>query len=182
MAMPAYLGGRFNNTGVKWHGSNAANRADGLPRSIHVFILNDTVTGATGPGASPYFRREWLRPGAFLPLLAAARFDDDFIKGGATLVVDYRGLYDSWHDEYGVGGAYRLLGIPGNHWWDLLAEGMPAADRITRIGDISAGRAPGRTSDGGIILYSVGGIPVEDVAVARGIGITLNLWDRPVLS
>ena len=46
MAMPAYLGGRFNNTGVKWYGSNAENRKDGLPRSIHVFVLNDTVTGA----------------------------------------------------------------------------------------------------------------------------------------
>src|SRR5699024_9214596 len=46
MAMPAYLGGRFNNTGVKWYGSNAANRTRGLPRSIHVFVLNDAITGA----------------------------------------------------------------------------------------------------------------------------------------
>ena len=46
MAMPAYLGGRFNATGVKWYGSNVDNRATGLPRSIHLFILNDTVTGA----------------------------------------------------------------------------------------------------------------------------------------
>src|SRR5699024_7216936 len=46
MAMPAYLGGRFNNTGVKWYGSNAANRTRGLPRSIHTFVLNDTDTGA----------------------------------------------------------------------------------------------------------------------------------------
>src|SRR5690606_16338556 len=46
MAMPAYLGGRFNNTGVKWYGSNAENRKVGLPRSIHTFVLNDTNTGA----------------------------------------------------------------------------------------------------------------------------------------
>lgn len=46
MAMPAYLGGRFKNTGVKWYGSNAENKASGLPRSIHTFVLNDTVTGA----------------------------------------------------------------------------------------------------------------------------------------
>lgn len=31
MAMPAYLGGRFRNTGVKWYGSNAENREKGLP-------------------------------------------------------------------------------------------------------------------------------------------------------
>src|SRR6476646_7447352 len=34
MAMPAYLGGRFGTTGVKWYGSNIANREKGLPRSI----------------------------------------------------------------------------------------------------------------------------------------------------
>lgn len=44
--MPAYLGGRFGTTGIKWYGSNLANRAKGLPRSIHLFTLNDTDTGA----------------------------------------------------------------------------------------------------------------------------------------
>lgn len=46
MAMPAYLGGRFGTTGVKWYGSNLANRDKGLPRSIHLFVLNDSDTGA----------------------------------------------------------------------------------------------------------------------------------------
>ncbi|WP_257203063.1 tyramine oxidase subunit B [Corynebacterium cystitidis] len=46
MAMPAYLGGRFGTTGVKWYGSNIANREKGLPRSILMFQLNDTETGA----------------------------------------------------------------------------------------------------------------------------------------
>ena len=46
MAMPAYLGGPFGTTGVKWYGSNVANREKGLPRSIHLFTLSDTDTGA----------------------------------------------------------------------------------------------------------------------------------------
>lgn len=301
MAMPAYLGGRFNNTGVKWYGSNAANRTKGLPRSIHVFVLNDTETGApkaimsanllsayrtgavpgvgvkllavesattvavigpgvmsrtildatlttrpgidrltikgrsadsidrymdwvytnhpqindiqvveteqeavrdadviiaatttdaSGPEAFPYFHRDWLKPGALLLLPAAARFDDDFILGDARLVVDYEGLYNSWHEEYGKGGAYNLLGIPGNHWWDMKAEGILDPERVHQIGDISAGRAPGRDNDDEIILYSVGGMPVEDVAWATdiyenaqrdGIGAELTLWDSPAL-
>lgn len=45
MAMPAYLGGDFQTTGVKWYGSNIANREKGLPRSILMFTLNDTDTG-----------------------------------------------------------------------------------------------------------------------------------------
>lgn len=46
MAMPAYLGGRFRTAGMKWYGSNIANREKGLPRSILMFILNDADTGA----------------------------------------------------------------------------------------------------------------------------------------
>ena len=46
MAMPAYLGGNFCTAGVKWYGSNIANRDKGLPRSILMFTLNDPDTGA----------------------------------------------------------------------------------------------------------------------------------------
>lgn len=46
MALPAYLGGDFDSVGVKWYGSNAANRERGLPRSIHLFTLADKETGA----------------------------------------------------------------------------------------------------------------------------------------
>jgi ornithine cyclodeaminase/alanine dehydrogenase-like protein (mu-crystallin family) len=46
MAMPAYLGGDYQTCGVKWYGSNIANREKGLPRSILMFTLNDIDTGA----------------------------------------------------------------------------------------------------------------------------------------
>ncbi|MFY0657847.1 MAG: ornithine cyclodeaminase [Neptunomonas phycophila] len=46
MAMPAYLGGDYKTCGVKWYGSNIANREKGLPRSILMFTLNDADTGA----------------------------------------------------------------------------------------------------------------------------------------
>lgn len=46
MAMPAYIGGRYNCCGLKWYGSNVANpRERGLPRSILLACLNDPVTG-----------------------------------------------------------------------------------------------------------------------------------------
>ena len=44
MAMPAYLGGRFNVCGVKWYGSNIINPQRGLPRSILMVMLNDPDT------------------------------------------------------------------------------------------------------------------------------------------
>ena len=44
MAMPAYVGGRFNVSGVKWYGSNIINPSRGLPRSILMMMLNDPDT------------------------------------------------------------------------------------------------------------------------------------------
>ncbi|WP_312981509.1 tyramine oxidase subunit B [Corynebacterium sp.] len=303
MAMPAYLGGRFRAAGVKWYGSNTENRDHDLPRSIHLFILNDAVTGAPravmsanllsayrtgsvpgvgvkhlavqdaesvgiigpgvmsrtifsaavsqrpsirrlkikgrstasteraaqwfrdhhpqldevrvvdseqeavegsdiliagtstspdGPEGFPYFATEWLKPGALLLMPAAARLDDDFIRSDrANLVVDYTGLYAEWYEENGPDVTYeQLLGIPGNRWWDMYKDGSLDGDRLTNIGDIAAGRAPGRTDDEQIFCYSIGGMPVEDVAwasdvydnaVEKDIGTTLNLWDVPEL-
>lgn len=303
MAMPAYLGGRFKGAGVKWYGSNAENRANGLPRSIHVFVLNDAVTGAPkaimsanllsayrtgavpavgvkhlavenaetvgiigpgvmsrtilassitqrpsiktvkikgrsagstekaaqwirdrfesldvqivdseqeaiegsdiliagtstspdGPQAFPYFKREWLKPGALVLCPAAARFDDDFIKSDeSNLVLDYDGLYKEWFQENGPDVTYeRLLGIPGNRWWDMVEEGTLPKEKLHNIGAIAAGKAPGRENDEQIFFYSIGGMPVEDVswatevyenALEKGIGTKLNLWDTPELT
>jgi N-[(2S)-2-amino-2-carboxyethyl]-L-glutamate dehydrogenase len=46
VAMPAYLGGRYDVCGDKWYGSNATNPSRGLPRSILTVMLNDKETGA----------------------------------------------------------------------------------------------------------------------------------------
>lgn len=303
MAMPAYLGGRFNGAGVKWYGSNADNRQNDLPRSIHLFILNDAITGAPkavmsanllsayrtgavpgvgvkhlavedaevvgiigpgvmsrtilgsamsqrpsikkvkvkgrsqastqkavdwiknefpqleevriveteeeairdsdiliagtstssdGPSGFPYFKKEYLKPGALLLMPAAARLDDDFVRSDdCNLVVDYTGLYEEWFNENGPDVTYeRLLGIPGNRWWDMKEEGTLPAEKLVNIGDIASGKAPGRENDEQIFCYSIGGMPVEDVAWAtdvydnaldKGIGTKLNLWDVPLL-
>ena len=45
VAMPAYLGGRFDICGQKWYGSNAANKSKGLPRSVLMVTLNNKDTG-----------------------------------------------------------------------------------------------------------------------------------------
>ena len=83
------------------------------------------------------------------------------------------------------------MGIIGCKFTDLVHEGKIKADDILDITDIIEGKKPGRTSDDDIIIYSVGGMPVEDVAwgcsVYRrakelGIGTKLNLWDVPEMA
>ena len=61
----------------------------------------------------------------------------------------------------------------------------------SRRADIATGALPARRDDEEIILYSVGGMPIEDVAWAtdlyrtaeeKGIGTVLNLWETPALA
>ena len=302
MAMPAYLGGEYRATGVKWYGSNLENRALGLPRSIHLFVLNDTDTGAplalmsanllsayrtgaipgvavrhlaredakvmgligpgvigrsvteaalaerpgidtivvkgfdqadvdrfrdyaaerypqvteviaakdheelvrqsdvvtvtvttddSGPSGFPYIDSAWLKPGALMLHPAAVRYDDAlFTRENTRFVVDYKGLYEAWQEEMGT-AAYREIGIVGNHWFDLAAQGGFELDRIENIGAIVEGTLPARENEDQVFIYSAGGMPVEDVAwahrlneraVEKDLGVKLRLWDTPALA
>ena len=110
----------------------------------------------------------------------------------SNLVLDYDGLYKEWFQENGPDVTYeRLLGIPGNRWWDMVEEGTLPKEKLHNIGAIAAGKAPGRENDEQIFFYSIGGMPVEDVswatevyenALEKGIGTKLNLWDTPELT
>ena len=73
----------------------------------------------------------------------------------------------------------------------LKHDGKIKEEDIIDITDIIEKRRPGRESDDEIIVYSVGGMPVEDIAwggtvyrnaVKMGIGIKLPLWDKPEMA
>ncbi len=301
MAMPAYLGGRFGTAGVKWYGSNIANKAKGLPRSILLFTLNDADTGAPlahmsanllsayrtgavpgvgarylarkdakvigllGPGVMgkttvaafmavcpqidtlrvkgrgarsldnfiawvkasypqittlevvdtleavvrgadivtycssgevgcpenyPIVKRAWVKPGAFLAMPALCNIDEGMEQPDVRKVLDNTGLYYAWFEEVPK-PAHHTIPVIGVRFMDMLAEGKLTAAQLEDIGKIVSGEAPGRQNDDEIIIMSVGGMPVEDVAwgtvvyrnaLEKGIGVKLNLWNTPVLS
>lgn len=300
MAMPAYLGGEFGTCGVKWYGSNVANRERDLPRSILMFILNDIETsaplaimsanllsayrtgaipgvgarylarkdskviGLLGPGVMgktsvaafmaacphidtikikgrgqksldsfltwvsvtfpqitqvdvvesiedvvrgsdivtycnsgetgdpslyPEVKREWVKPGAFLAMPASCRLDEGMEQGDVRKVLDNTGLYQAWYEEVPK-PAHNIIPLVGVRFMDMIEEGKLALDDLDDLGSIVAGETPKRQSEDEIIILSVGGMPVEDVAWAtkiyrnaleQGIGVNLNLWDQPEL-
>mgnify|MGYP002515219439 CR=1 FL=1 len=300
MAMPAYLGGDFQTCGVKWYGSNIANREKGLPRSILMFTLTDTDTGAPmaymsanllsayrtgavpgvgarhlarkdskvvgllGPGVMgktsisafmatcpkidtikvkgrgqksldsfiswvrdtypqittiesvdtleevvrgsdivtycnssetgdvstyPEVKREWVKPGCYLSMPAYCRLDDEMEQGDVRKVLDNTGLYQAWFEEVPK-PAHKHIPIIGARFMDMVEEGKMTMDQVEDLGPICAGETSGRQNEEEIIILSVGGMPVEDVAWAtmvyrnaleRGIGVKLNLWDTPEL-
>lgn len=297
MAMPAYVGGKFDIAGMKWYGSNVENRKKELPRSILTVMLNDKETGAPkalmsanllsayrtaaipgvgvkhlavenaevlsiiGPGVInttsvetfaklrptlntlkikgrgkdaidrcieeisekcpqfkqiivcdaleecvrdadilsfaistptnvsdyPLVKTEWIKPGALFCLPGAADFEEDLIMHQAKLVVDNISLYEAWAAEYPY-PTFGEISIIGCKFMDMVLEGKLAKEKIEDLGGILNGRFPKRESDSQIILYSVGGMPVEDVAwgkeiydyaLENHIGTFLNLWETP---
>lgn len=300
MAMPAYLGGSFRTAGMKWYGSNIANRGKDLPRSILMFCLNDADTGAPlafmsanllsayrtgavpgvgarhlarkdsktvgilGPGVMaktslsafmavcpqidtvkvkgrgqknldaflhwigeafpqitnvsvvesveevvrnsdivtfcssgatgepstyPMVVREWISPGTFLAMPALCNVDEGMHAPEIRKVLDNTGLYDAWYEE-NPKPVHNSIPAVGIKFMDLIAEGKMSRDQLEDLGKIVAGASPGRRNDDEIIIMSVGGMPVEDVAwgtvvyrnaIEKGIGVKLNLWNEPTL-
>ena len=298
-AMPAYLGGSVGMAGVKWYGSNVENKKRGWPRSIHLVVLSDPISGAPvammagnlvsayrtaavpgvaaryfarddattlaliGPGAMnttsteafvaarpglrevrvygrrrssseefiaaqaprypsierwlvsdsiedavrdadiisvaatspsgsqhyPYIAESWLKPGAFVSLPANVRFDEDFLVHRARKVTDSRRTFESWADGL-PSPSHESLGMIGMAFVDLIRAGKLPATDVVDIGDVVAGTAPARQADDQIVLFSFGGLPIEDVAwgthvyrtaVEKGIGTSLSFWDAPFL-
>ena len=301
MAMPAYLGGRFQMAGMKWYGSNIENRKEGLPRSILMMMLNDKDTGAPlalmsanllsayrtgaipgvgakylarkdsetvsiiGPGVMgktslhafmsvcpnlktvkikgrgqksidsfvefvktnfsqiekvvvcdtmeeairdsdiistttsvgnkeiefPFIDEAWIKKGALICMPSAARFNESFyLDKNTKLVVDNYKLYEAWADEYPY-PSYDPVQVVGAKFMDLLHDKKIEREDIIDVADVITGVHPGRESDEERIIYSVGGMPVEDIAWGEtvyknarkmGIGIKLPLWDTPELA
>ena len=300
MAMPAYLGGRYQMAGMKWYGSNMENKKKGLPRSILMMMLNDKDTGAPlammsanllssyrtggipgvgckylaredaksvaiiGPGVMgktslrafvsvrpgidtvkikgrgqksidsfvtfvkeecpgiknivicdsieeavkdsdiismtttvkdseaefPYIDTKWIKKGALISMPSAARFDEDFFVNGCKKVVDNYKLYEAWEEEYPY-PTYDQVQIVGSKFTDLKQRGKITREDIIDVADVITGERKGRESEDEIIVYSVGGMPVEDIAwgatvyrraLKEGIGVELPLWDKPEMA
>jgi ornithine cyclodeaminase/alanine dehydrogenase-like protein (mu-crystallin family) len=120
----------------------------------------DAVAGAgivvtATSSAEPVLHRGWLAAGAHVNAVGAcvpqARELDTETMAGAALFTDSR------ESATGEAGDYLLA-----H-----AEGAIGPDHIrAEIGEILAGRAPGRTSDAEITVFESLGLAVEDLAAA----------------
>ncbi len=153
-------------------------------------IISFTTTVRNDVSSFPYISGDWIKKGALISMPSAAQFDDDFLVNNCKLVVDNRKLYEAWEEEYPY-PTYPDMQIIGTKFTDLKHEGKITDEDIIDITDIIEGRKPGRQSDDDIIVYSVGGMPVEDIAwggliyrnaVKLGIGIKLPLWDKPEMA
>lgn len=153
-------------------------------------IICTTATVGFNESEFPYIDAAWVKKGALLSMPSAARLDGDFLVDNCKLVVDNYKLYEAWEEEYPY-PSYDMVQIIGAKFMDLKHEGRIGRERIIDIADVINGKVPGRESEDDIIVYSVGGMPVEDLAwgnavyqnaLKEGIGVELTLWDKPEMA
>lgn len=150
-------------------------------------VLTFAATSGEDPSTYAMVKGEWIKPGALIVGPSAFNMEEDFLKERCKLVVDNRKLYEAWAEEYPY-PTFGAINIIGAKFMDMLHDGIITDEQITDMGSILLGESKGRESDDQIIVYSVGGMPVEDVAWGKicyekalkmGLGTKLHLWDAP---
>lgn len=153
-------------------------------------IISTTTSVGNKEKDFPFIDEAWIKKGALICMPSAARFNESFYLAKDTkLVVDNYKLYEAWADEYPY-PSYDPVQVVGAKFMDLLHDEKITREDIIDIADVITGRHPGRESEEERIIYSVGGMPVEDIAwgetvyknaLEMGIGVRLPLWDEPEL-
>ncbi len=152
-------------------------------------IVSIAVPSASGSEHYPYVADDWVKPGAFICCSAHLQLEESLVNRSRH-VADARRIYQAWAEELPE-PAHEIVGIWGISLVDRVRDGRLRPEQFEDVGEIIGGIAPGRANDEEIFIYSVGGMPVEDVAWAtkvyrnaleRGIGTKLNLWEKPELA
>ncbi len=152
-------------------------------------IVSIAVPSTSGSKNYPYVADDWVKPGAFICCSAHLQLEEGLVQRSRH-VADARKIYQAWAAELPA-PAHEIVGIWGINLVDRVRDGRMTPEQFEDIGEIIDGRAPGRQQEDEVFVYSVGGMPVEDVAwatkvyrnaVERGIGTKLNLWETPELA
>ncbi|MFV0432402.1 MAG: tyramine oxidase subunit B [Leucobacter sp.] len=165
-------------------------QVDGIENAVRgADIVSIAVPSPMGSENYPTVKNDWVKPGAFICCSAHLQVEEDLVQRSRH-VADARKIYQAWAEEIPA-PAHETVGIWGMSLVDRVGDGRMTPEQFEDVGEIIDGRTPGRQNDDEIFIYSVGGMPVEDVAWAtkvyrnaleRGIGTKLNLWETPALA
>ena len=143
----------------------------------------------------PVLDPKWIKPGCLIISSGTMDFSDyDFMVDNVRKIVDNYPMYEEYvqvYEERDKEGNRLSSGIPGMYYVNMVDDGRIERSEVTELGEILLGEKPGRKSEDEIIMVSVGGMPILDVgwgyecyckAKEKGIGTSLNLWEKPYLS
>lgn len=142
------------------------------------------------------FKMEWFKKGATV-FSMGTYFSKEYEKFlGTKMVVDNYGMYEKYMNNFTARGPVDELGrkrewcIMGMHFVHLVNTGQAKRNQVVNLSDIVNGISSGRTDKDEIVMCSIGGMPLEDLAWGYecyqrakelGIGTRLKLWDEPYM-
>jgi alanine dehydrogenase len=119
--------------------------------SLEDALACDVVTCVT-PGAEPVLRVADLRPGVHLSLLGADG------PGKAEAEIDAVAACELFCDEWAQASH-------GGELTGAVAAGLVERGRVTQLGDVLAGTAPGRSAAEAVTLFDSTGLAIQDLAI-----------------
>ncbi|RHA81980.1 ornithine cyclodeaminase [Eubacterium ventriosum] len=149
------------------------------------------TTNAAKYEENPTVKKEWLKKGALVIAASALLVDTEFLSDkDVKLISDNYKMYDGWGSGQPLPTQKNVSTLLGMGFYDAVTEGKIPREAITDMGEILTGEKSGRDSEEQIILYAVGGMPIEDVAwgydcymnaINNNIGTELKVWDKTEL-
>ena len=154
-------------------------------------IIYFGTTNAAKFEDNPRIEQAWVKKGALVISASALLISTDFLSDpGVKLVADNYLMYEGWGEGRELPTQKTVSTLLGMGFYDAVCENKLKRSDIADMGGILLGEQNGREDEDQIIVYAVGGMPVEDVAWAYdvyhkalelGVGTILNLWEEPGL-
>lgn len=175
-----------------WVEQNYKIAAVGVDDAESGFRDADVITVAASRLKPLFFKDEWIKDGATILVSGPVNTDESFLTG-AKIVYDHTPLQEAYvEDAIATGNkeAYYSSVIGGPFYRLIDAGKLPALKDSTGLGDVVNGRKPGRESAKERVIFIACGMAVFDIswgfemyrsAKAKGIGQSLNLWEKPSL-
>jgi ornithine cyclodeaminase len=150
----------------------------------------DVITVAASRLRPLYFEDEWIKQGATILVSGPFNTDESFLTS-ARIVYDHTALQEAYVEDAIASGNKEAYysGVIGGPFFRLIDAGkLPALKDSTSLGDVVNGAKPGRADVKERVIFIACGMAVFDIswgfellqnARARGIGQSLNLWERP---
>lgn len=146
------------------------------------------TTNAANYEDNPRLKYDWLKSGAVVISASALLVDSEFLgRDDVKLICDNYRMYEDWGTGKPLPTQKNVSTLLGMGIYDAVCEGAVDRSQITNLGEVIRGLSSGRDNDEQIILYAVGGMPIEDVAwahdcyvraVQEHIGQELTVWDE----
>lgn len=155
-------------------------------------VISFANSGNTDPSTYPLVRGEWIKPGVLIIGVSCFELDAEYMADTdkCRLVVDNTALYEAWAEEFPY-PSFGANNIIGSKFTDMIHDGLIQKSDMYDLGDIISGKRTGRKTDEQVVIFSVGGMPVEDVAWGKRcyekamelhLGQKLRLWEKPDLA